>query len=78
MIAVDNSAVISAERRRKILTDNVNGKNIADCKVCGEYLGRDTDCHLINSDRGLCGKSLLAIQYNERTNKYKLFQFGMK
>ncbi|MEK6913967.1 MAG: hypothetical protein AABW47_04845 [Nanoarchaeota archaeon] len=65
-------------KRRTLLTDNINGKDIHDCKTCGEYLDADTNCPLINSDGGLCEKSFLIIEYDDKTKKYKLAQFGMK
>lgn len=45
--------------------------------LCGEYLEANSNCPLINGER-LCAKSLLMIEYNEKTNKYELFQFGIK
>jgi len=67
-----------ADRRKRYLTDSIKGKKIMTCILCGEYQERDSTCPLINSAEGLCAKSFLRIEYEDKINKYKLSQFGIK
>jgi|WetSurMetagenome_2_1015567.scaffolds.fasta_scaffold303249_2 hypothetical protein len=65
------------EKRRTLLTDNINGKNITDCKICGEYLDKG-NCPLVNYSDSICEKSFLYIRKNLKTKKYIITQFGIK